>query len=87
MSIRKELHLKRNGDRFHSTEHGISRVHFASMLTRDWEVRFEGVNLECNMVADRLVKAVNDLPLEYHRFLDPPLFVVEVLNADALVES
>ncbi|KAK8623940.1 hypothetical protein V6N13_065300 [Hibiscus sabdariffa] len=63
------------------------RAHIASMLNRDWEVRFEWVSRECNMVVDRLAKAAIDLSLDYHRFLDPPLFVVVMLNADDLVES
>ncbi|KAK9046587.1 hypothetical protein V6N11_052472 [Hibiscus sabdariffa] len=62
------------------------RVHFAPMLNRDCEVRFEWVSRECNMMTDRLAKAAIDLSLDYHHFLDPPLFVVEMLNADALVE-
>ncbi|KAK8669682.1 hypothetical protein V6N13_107106 [Hibiscus sabdariffa] len=61
------------------------RAHFASMLNKDWEVRFEWVSWECNMVIYRLAKAAINLSLDYHRFLDPPLFVVEILNAVALV--
>ncbi|KAK8560164.1 hypothetical protein V6N12_012967 [Hibiscus sabdariffa] len=62
------------------------RAHFASMLNRDWEVRFEWVGRECNMVVDRLAKAAMDFSFDYHRFLDPPPFVVEMLNVHALVE-
>ncbi|KAK9019505.1 hypothetical protein V6N11_054023 [Hibiscus sabdariffa] len=62
--------------------HSSLRSHIGSIINKEWEVCFNCVGRRCNLVADKLVKMAKELPIVYHRILDPPSDILDLLQVD-----
>ncbi|KAK8557713.1 hypothetical protein V6N12_009939 [Hibiscus sabdariffa] len=66
--------------------HSSLRPHIISLLNKDWEVHFNWVSYQCNSMADKLAKMAKNLPMVYHRFMDPPSDILDLFNGDVDVD-